>query len=136
MFPILGFSTVYDITYPLISQTVFTNGQEWSFCVYQLNTTLVHSDHADKNPKRNMCWVTKPMKLFDTIEEGKVHGFNEDVLRTLIKFYVNVPEERLKVDMKPYLGKTVKHLADIEHRDRRVFLERGFKYISSNRPRH
>ena len=131
-----GFSTVYDITYPLTSQTVFTNGQEWSFCVYQLNTTLVHSEHVDQNPKRNMCWVTKPMKLFDTIEEGKVHGFNEDVLRTLIKFYVNMPEERLNVDMKPYLGKTVKYLADIENRDRRVFLERGFKHISSNRPKH
>ncbi|XP_003703244.1 mitochondrial ribosomal protein S30 [Megachile rotundata] len=131
-----GFSTVNDITYPLTTQTILTNGRLWSFCVYQLNTTLVHSEYADENPKRNLCWITKPTKLFDTVEEGNIHGFNEDVLKTLLKFYVNVPEERFNVNMKPYLGEKVKHLADIEDRDRRVWLEKGFKHIMSNRPRH
>lgn len=131
-----GFSTVNDITYPLTTQTVLTDGQLWSFCVYQLNTTLVHSEYADENPKCNICWITEPMKLFDTIEKGEIHGFNEDVLKTLIKFYVNVPQERLNVNMKPYLGEKVKHLADIRDRDRRVWLEQSFKHIMSNRPRY
>ncbi|XP_077275480.1 mitochondrial ribosomal protein S30 isoform X2 [Temnothorax americanus] len=131
-----GFSTFNDITYPLTTQTVITNGQWWSFFVYQLNTTLVHSEHADENPKRNICWVTEPIKLFDKIEDEKVHGLNEEVLKTLIKFYMNVPEERTGVDLKPYLGKSVKVVADIEHDERRNWLEKQYKHLVSNRPRH
>lgn len=116
---ILGFSTVNDITYPLTSQTVLTNGKWWTFCIYQLNTTLLHSEYADENPVSNMCWITEPMKLFDTVEDGKLCGFNENVLRHLLTFYMNTPEERIDVvDMKPYLGESVKHLADIPDVDR------------------
>lgn len=89
-----------------------------------------------ENPLRNVCWVTEPMKLYDTIENEKVLGLNEDVLKTLIKFYANAPEERTGVDMKPYLGKTVKWIADIEHDERRNWLEQQYKHLASNRPRH
>ncbi|CAK9809468.1 28S ribosomal protein S30, mitochondrial [Anthophora quadrimaculata] len=131
-----GFSVGTDITYPLVSQTVLTNGQMWSFCAYQLNTILLHMDNADENPKRNMCWITEPLKLFDTVENGQIHGFNEDVLRKLITFYINTPAERTNVNMKPYLGETVKYIADIEDPERRTWLETRFKHIMSNRPRH
>ncbi|XP_076230748.1 mitochondrial ribosomal protein S30 [Calliopsis andreniformis] len=130
-----GFSIFNDITYPLVSQTVLTNGQWWTFCVYQLNTVLTHSQYADENPVRNMCWITEPMKLFDTVENGKVLGFNEDVLQNLIKFYTNVPEERIDLDMKPYLGESVKHIANIPEEERRTWLEQHFKHIMSCRPR-
>ncbi|KAL0128903.1 hypothetical protein PUN28_003932 [Cardiocondyla obscurior] len=131
-----GFSTFNDITYPLTTQTVITNGQLWSFFVYQLNTTLTHSEHVDENPKRNICWITEPMKLFDKIEDEKVHGLNEEVLKTLIKFYVNAPEERIDVNLKPYLGQSVKLVADIEHDEKRNWLETRYKHIVSNRPKH
>ncbi|XP_076620964.1 mitochondrial ribosomal protein S30 [Colletes latitarsis] len=131
-----GFSTVNDITYPLVSQSIITNGEFWSFCVYQLNTTLVHSENADQNPLRNICWVTQPEKLFDSAEDEKIHGFNENVLKNLIKFYINTPEERMGVNMKPYLGESVKHIADISDDERRTWLERTFKHLMSNRPRH
>ncbi|XP_011867652.1 PREDICTED: 28S ribosomal protein S30, mitochondrial [Vollenhovia emeryi] len=131
-----GFSTFNDITYPLTTQTVITNGQWWSFFVYQLNTTLVHSRYADENPKRNICWTTEPIKLFDKIEGEKVHGLNEEVLKTLIKFYMNIPEERVGVNLKPYLGESVKVIADIEHDERRNWLEKQYKHLVNNRPRH
>ncbi|CAL7945468.1 unnamed protein product [Xylocopa violacea] len=131
-----GFSTVNEITYPLVSQTVLTNGQFWSFCVYQLNTTLIHMEHADENPKRNLCWITEPMKLFDKVEDGKIEGFNEDVLQKLITFYANVPAERSNENLKPYLGETVKHVADIVDPERREWLEQKFKHLMANRPRH
>jgi len=136
VYKISGFSTFNDITYPLTTQTVITNGQWWSFFVYQLNTTLVHSEYADENPKRNICWITEPIKLFDKIENEKVHGLNEEVLKTLIKFYMNIPEERVSVDLKPYLGKSVKKIADIEHDERRNWLEKHYKHLVNNRPRH
>lgn len=131
-----GFSTFNDITYPLITQTVITDGQWWSFCVYQLNTLLLHSEHVTENPKRNVCWITEPMKLFDTIEKEKVCGLNEEVLKNLIKFYVNTPEERLGVDLKPYLEKSEKVIADIEDDERRNWLEQHYKHLVCNRPRH
>ncbi|KAK1116980.1 hypothetical protein K0M31_017030 [Melipona bicolor] len=130
-----GFTTVQDVTYPLVTQTVLTNGQYWSFCVYQLNTTLSHSEYADNNPMRNMCWITEPMPLFEKVEDGKVYGFNEDVLKTLITFYINKPEQKNEC-MTPYLGESVKHIADIADVGRRTWLESTFKHLMSNRPRH
>lgn len=136
LFLIVGFSTFNDITYPLVTQTILTTGQLWSFCVYQLNTTLVHSENSVDNPKRNICWITEPIKLFDKVEDGIVHGFNEDVLKKLIVFYMNMPAERTNVNMKPYLGESTKHIADIVDSDRRTWLENHFKHLMSNRPRH
>ncbi|XP_017891276.1 39S ribosomal protein S30, mitochondrial [Ceratina calcarata] len=130
-----GFSTVNDITYPLVTQTILTDGQLWSFCVYQLNTTVFYTEFMDENRKRNLCWITEPMKLFEKVEDGKVHGFNEDVLKKLIKFYANQPEQRNE-NMTPYLGDIVQRVADIKNPRRRTWLEERFKYIMSNRPRH
>lgn len=84
---------------------------------------------------RNMCWITEPMLLFEKVEDGKVHGFNEDVLKTLITFYINRPEQKNEC-MTPYLGESVKRIADIADVKRRTWLESTFKHLMSNRPRH
>ncbi|XP_011501135.1 PREDICTED: 28S ribosomal protein S30, mitochondrial [Ceratosolen solmsi marchali] len=130
-----GFSTFQDPTYPLVNQMILTNGQLWNFCVYQLNTTTMHQDCIQTNPRKNICWVTDSMKLFDRIENGEVKGFNEDVLRNLIKFYANVPQIKEGVNMKPYLEKE-KLIANIEDSERRIWLEEQYKHLLSNRPRH
>jgi hypothetical protein len=72
--PCVGFSTFNDVTYPLVTQTVITNGKLWSFYVYQLNTTLLHGEHTFNNPRHNLCWGTPELKLFEAIEDGKVIG--------------------------------------------------------------
>lgn len=131
-----GFSTFTDLTYPLLTQTVITNGQSWSFYAYQLNTTLVHSEYADENPRRNLCWTTGPLKLFEKIEDGKLLGFNDDVLKELIKFYGNKPQKRNDVNMKPYLGESEQRVADINDPEKRAWLEKHYKHMVSNRPRH
>jgi hypothetical protein len=74
LFPCVGFSTFNDVTYPLVTQTVITNGKLWSFYVYQLNTTLLHGEHTSNNPRHNLCWGTPELKLFEAIEDGKVIG--------------------------------------------------------------
>lgn len=130
-----GFSTFHDVTYPLVNQAVITNGQDWSFFVYQLNTTVLYGENIDENPRCNICWTTKPVKLFEKVEGEKVHGLNTDVIKSLIKFYINTPIERSDVIMKPYLGSSVKVIADIEHDERRNWLESHYKHLVSNRPR-
>lgn len=131
-----GFSTYNELTYPLSTQTVITDGQFWSFYKYQLNTTRTHTNiEGDSNPRYNKCWGTPEMKLFDEIDEnGKMLGFNEEVLKNLIQFYVNQPKQR-EHEMKPYLGKD-KKIADIEDVKQRDWLEKTFKHVMSNRPRH
>lgn len=132
-----GFSTFNDLTYPLTAQTVITDGKKWSFYAYQLNTTLVHSDCVDVNPRYNQCWGTKELQLYDHVDEsGKVHGLNDEVLLYLISFYMNVPQVRENVDMQPYLCTTETRVADILDEKRRVFMEEKYKHIASNRPRH
>jgi small subunit ribosomal protein S30 len=130
-----GFSTYLDMTYPLTTQTVITDGKFWSFYKYQLNTTCIHTNLDGPNPKYNQCWGTPEMKLYDEIDdEGKMQGFNEDVLKNLVQFYVNQPKPR-EHEMKPYLGKD-KKIADIEDVKQRDWLEKCFKRLVSNRPRH
>ncbi|XP_075979606.1 mitochondrial ribosomal protein S30 [Anticarsia gemmatalis] len=130
-----GFTTFNDVTYPLVTQTAITNGQLWSLYAYQLNTIEMHNDKVDSNPKHNVCFGTKPMKLYDCIEDGKVKGLNEDVLKMLIQFYLNAPEER-EHEMKPYLGKEVQVVADIEDDNKRCWLESRYKHLVANRPKH
>lgn len=74
--------------------------------------------------------------LFDKVENGKIYGFNEDILKRLITFYMNAPVNKTYENMKPYLGDSVKYLADITDIERRMWLEKLFKHLMSNRPRH
>ncbi|KAJ1531954.1 hypothetical protein ONE63_000592 [Megalurothrips usitatus] len=129
-----GFSTFHDVTYPLLTQTAFSNGRDWSFYLYQLNTTLLHTKNSTENPRCNLCWGTKPMQLFQAIEGGRVIGLNEDVLKRIIKMYLLEPKERHGVDKKPYLSDKP-HVADIDYEERRVWLESQYKFLTSNRPR-
>ena len=84
----LGF-TLYDpLIYPLVNQVVITDGQFWSFYVYQLNNHSFHSDIIQEKPLTNLCWSSGEMKLFDTFENGSFSGLNENVLKHLIKVFV------------------------------------------------
>ncbi|CAB3359209.1 Hypothetical predicted protein [Cloeon dipterum] len=132
----LGFSTYQDVTYPLVSQTVISNGQHWSFYAYQLNTTLLHFQNTANNPKRNVCWSSQPVKLFESIDNGHVKGLNMDVLKTLVKFYLNEPKERIGVNLTPYLDPETPMVSKIEEEDKRVFLENLFKKVSLNGKKH
>lgn len=115
---------------------IISNGQTWSFCTYQLNTIFLADYEADQNPKKNLCWITKPIKLFEKVENEKLQGFNDEVLKCLVKFYVNAPQERVGVNMKPYLGEIEQRVADYEDDDKRMWLEDRYKRLISCRPRH
>lgn len=131
-----GFSTYNELTYPLTTQTILTDGRNWSFYLYQLNTMVFETVHFEKNQRANKCWGTAEMKLFDVVDEtGNVAGFNEDVLRHLVRFYLSEPKERTH-EMRPYLDKEDYTVADIEHTERRKFMEEKYKHLVSRRPRH
>lgn len=131
-----GFSTYNELTYPLTTQTIITNGQNWSFFLYQLNTMVFETVHFEKSRRANKCWGSGEMKLFDAVDDtGSVIGFNDTVLRHLVQFYLSTPKER-NYDLKPNLNAEESTVADIDHLERRQFLEERFKHILSRRPRH
>lgn len=131
-----GFSTYNELTYPLTTQTILTDGQNWSFYVYQLNTTAFETVYFDKSRRANKCWGTEEIKLFEEIDaNGKVIGFNDEVLRHLIQFYLTEPKER-DHELKPFLGADEQTVADIDHLERREFLEKHYKHLMSGKPRH
>lgn len=70
----LGFSTYQELTYPIVTQTILTNAQEFTFAVYQMNTTELFELDFNQNPRCNLCWVTPTEKLYEKIEDGKITG--------------------------------------------------------------
>ncbi|KAM8719301.1 hypothetical protein ACLKA7_011934 [Drosophila subpalustris] len=134
-----GFNTYNELTYPLNTQTVVTNGREWSFYEYQLNTLLVHGSNIDENPRVNFCRGTVPQPLYGEISsEGKCVDFNEATLRQLLILYSNVPSiQRTADELLPYVsGPALRRVADYEHAEKREFLEQMFKHLASKRQRH
>ncbi|GAB1600121.1 39S ribosomal protein S30, mitochondrial-like [Argonauta hians] len=97
----LGFSTFADLTYPLTTQTVITDGQKFSFFAYQLNTLELWKDD-DGNNMNNICWHTKEENLYE-IKDGQVVNFNDNVLKQLIKFCINEAKEP-DYCLRPYLN--------------------------------
>lgn len=79
-----GFTIYHDLTYPLTTNLIITDGQFWSFYVYQLNTHAFHSD-VDKNDRRNICWSSGSMKLFDSYENGQFQNVNLDVIKNILR---------------------------------------------------
>lgn len=131
-----GFSIFTDPTYALTTQTVITDGQHWSFYAYQLNTTQTHQDAIETNPRVNQCWGTDEMRLYDRVEaDGTLVGWNDDVLRTLVQFYLNEPAKRAQ-PMRPFLGADEQRAAQIVDVKRREFIESRYKHLVSDRPRH
>lgn len=138
-----GFTTLNDITYPLTTQTILTDGQLWSFYAYQLNTTFLNCDSLldPLTARVNKCWATNELKLFDEIDaDGRLVGFNDTVLRHLIAFYMNEPSKRIGTNMRPYLSRQTPVAAKIPSkyagRVRREFLENHYKHLMANRERH
>lgn len=132
-----GFTTMNELTYPLAGQSIMTDGQFWSFYVYQLNTTLMHSHFAQKNELANECWGTKELKLYEEVnEKGQLTGFNDQIIKNLLRLYLNAPEDRVGVNMKPFLKAGEQYVSDIQHGEKRRWLDSHYKQLVSNKPRH
>nr|XP_045598316.1 28S ribosomal protein S30, mitochondrial-like [Procambarus clarkii] len=130
----LGFGPVTELTYPLVQQSVLTNGQQWHFSMYQLNTSTLHCDRAEENPYNNILWLGEEQFLFEAVDDSGVKGFNSEVLTALISLFLKKGIKR--ENPTPYLGSN-KLLAD--HPARKEYREMFHTYLQhlfSGRPRH
>lgn len=133
-----GFDHYNDLTYPLATQSIVTNGKLWSFYAYQLNTMVLHSHFAESSSRANECWGTKEMQLYEEIDEetGNLTAFNDQVLKNLIHFYLNKPRERKGVNLKPFLKEGERYLSEIADPAKRQWLEKQYERMAINKPRH
>ncbi|XP_075154294.1 mitochondrial ribosomal protein S30 [Haematobia irritans] len=133
-----GFNTFSELTYPYNAQTIITSGKSWSFYEYQLNTVCMYGNLIEENPRTNSCRGTNEMEMYQEFDEnGKIVGFNEEVLKHLIQCYTRKPDlQRTPEELTPYLDKHVQRVADYTDVEKRTFLEETFKHMCSNRPRH
>ncbi|XP_002732931.1 large ribosomal subunit protein mL65-like [Saccoglossus kowalevskii] len=79
-----------DIKEPMVVQVIHTNdAQHYTFYVYQLNTIALDPLSEKTNNKHNIMWTSGEMKLFQDIQDGKIIGWNYDVLKYYIMFLLN-----------------------------------------------
>ncbi|MGH0176411.1 UNVERIFIED_CONTAM: hypothetical protein FKN15_015078 [Acipenser sinensis] len=88
-----GFWSHEDLTRPFVSQAVVTDGQYFSFFCYQLNTLALTVQTDQNNPRKNICWGTESMHLYEEVKDGEVVGFNDDVLKHFVHFLLNKPQK-------------------------------------------
>lgn len=132
-----GFSPYDELTYPLTTQTIITDGQVWYFYVYQMDTHAFHGDLLpfDGKIKYNNCWSSGPLELYESIQEdGTIVGFNDQVIDILAKFLTcKTTELSESVTLKPYLGQETRDEETIA-KDR-VTLRRRFASLKSAQER-
>nr|XP_027202450.1 28S ribosomal protein S30, mitochondrial-like [Dermatophagoides pteronyssinus] len=117
----LGF-TIYDrLTYPLVTNVVITNGQDWSFYVYQLNNHCFHEDLTinddgnNVNNVCNLCWSSGNIRLFDSFENGSFNNVNIAVLDMLIKMITTntaTNDYLSELNLRPYLRSSLDNNID------------------------
>lgn len=156
-----GFSPFDEITYPFTTQNILTDGQFWTFQVYQFNTHTFHTDldaTGKPNPTRNICWTSGRMKLFEEMDENKTINesqLNEDVLKLLIQVswysgnllietnlilqqFIGRETDRAwmdKCELRPYLGEDLR--TEEEKMKQRLDLRRfQAQYLSKSEKAH
>ncbi|XP_029366837.1 large ribosomal subunit protein mL65 [Echeneis naucrates] len=84
-----GFWNHEDVTRPFVSQAVITDGHFFSFFCYQLNTVALSVETDANNPRKNLLWGTDSMQLYENVQDGKVVGLNDAVIKLLVQFLMN-----------------------------------------------
>ncbi|XP_072920478.1 large ribosomal subunit protein mL65 [Hemitrygon akajei] len=104
-----GFWSEADVTRPFVSQAVITDGVYFSFFCYQLNTLALTVQADQHNLRKNICWGTESMRLYETIEGDDVKGLNNEVLDLLVRFLLNRSESVVteKMNVKPQTLKLI-----------------------------
>lgn len=100
-----GYTPFQELDYPFTCQVITTNGQDWLFNVYQLNTHAFHRD-LELPVRNNICWSSGLMKLYGAYENGEFKDVNRDVIKLLIKFMSKQtsPAYTQQLNLRPYLN--------------------------------
>ena len=128
----LGFSPITELTFPLATQGVITDGQTWTYCAYQLNTVDLSTNTPQEASHNNILWLqSRDQKLFDGVEAGKVVNYRPEALAPLLKMYLRKPEAR-NYSLTPYLSQD-QTLANFHEPYQRNSLHVKHRHMYANR---
>lgn len=110
-----GFTPFQELTYPFTCQLVTTNGQDWLFTIYQLNSHTFHRDLGGPK-KNNICWSSGLLQLYEKYEDGKFYGVNDDVVKLVIRFLAQQtsPLYTSQLTLRPHLCEDTRSEEEIE----------------------
>jgi small subunit ribosomal protein S30 len=122
-----GFNMHEELTYPFTTQTILTDGQNFILSAYQLNTLQLWKD--DKaNTLQNICWATESEKLYEEYKDGELVGFNDNLLKQILKMFLIQPCDRNGIDLAPNLTDHKPTPLDIPGKIIYRTVEEDFKY--------
>lgn len=122
----LGFGPFMDPDHPIVIQTVVTDGERYKFFAYQMNRTALFKESEEEGSPTNIIWHTEEKALFREDSAGDV-SVDKDVLKTLIRFYMEQPVERMRSDANL--------LENVKNNYNRESFYDNHRHIFSNRPR-
>lgn len=88
----IGFTQYTDLTYPLTTQVILSDGITWELLCYQLNSVALANDWEECETPSNICWRSGPQKMFDIYDaaSGDFTGLNEALLKTCLKVFLTL----------------------------------------------
>ena len=90
-----GYPFNKHLHYPLASQAIVTNGKDFSFYCFQLNTLDLFSEnsndkHQSDQERRNVLWIGPTLKLYQKVDPGVgLIGFNPKCSGMFLQFLFN-----------------------------------------------
>lgn len=123
-----GFTPFNELEYPFTCQLITTDGQNWMFNVYQLNSHSFHRDFG-RIKKNNICWSSGNLQLYKGYKDGEFVEVNDDILKLLIRFVSQKTNESYtsSLNLRPYLSVDERSQEEKE----KMFL--GLKKLYENR---
>ncbi|XP_059096351.1 uncharacterized protein LOC131890916 [Tigriopus californicus] len=86
----LGYEPINNISEPLTTQTIITDGLKWKLGAFQLNRTAL-IDEEDVRFPNNVCWIQPEEDMMKTNEETGQAEVNIDLMGRIIQFYLAQP---------------------------------------------
>jgi len=128
----LGFGPMTELTFPLATQAVLSDGKTWTYYAYQMNTTDLTLNDPAEHSHNNILWAGEDLQLYSRVEDGKLIDYNPSVLAPLVRMYLRKGEER-SYSMTPNLG-DVSRVTDFQDDYQRNFLFDKTRDVYSGRP--
>ena len=127
-----GYPLEKDLHYPLAAQGVLTDGRQFTFMSYQLNT-LNLNQVAEEEARQNVLWAGPTLELYQDIELGEgFKGFNVECCRLLLQCMLHIPQRKAP-SVSGFTLAEMEKKARVERREERKRLAQEAKKQGSPR---
>ena len=85
-----GYPLTEDLVHPLATQGIITNGHEFTFVCYQLNTLDLSKTPSEG--RQNVLWAGPTLALYEDLKPGKaLQSFSNECVQLFLRFLLQIP---------------------------------------------